>query len=235
MILGILISDLSSSHFSNLQLWQLVVSYLVKVEDYDLRFVEQIGSQNESMALSSTILGSTLEEISEEYNTFRTGLRHPSHSAGSPLRSKASAYLTFGFPRCLSDPPKTVFSICDLNHWIRPDSYSEADRLQAQASTFGAMKEARGLLFWSADLLDGFERLFPSWLVETGKPYRQIEIPSFSIERDPKKLGIHADTSEGSQGGAIEDPSDVCGQSTNNDVARALAQFYDELGLTGLT
>jgi hypothetical protein len=178
MILGIMISDLASSFFSKLQLWRPVVSGLTEATDYDLRFVGQIRSQNDPVILSPTILGPTLEKISEQYSAFRTGLSDPSRSGGSPLRPIANGYLTFGFPRYLPDPQKTVFSICDLNHWIRPDSFSEADRLEAQASILGAMREARGFLFWSADLLNQFERVFPHWLADERKPYRLINVPS---------------------------------------------------------
>jgi hypothetical protein len=231
MILGILISDLSSSFFSKRQLWRLVISRLIKANDYDLRFVGQIRSPNNSVVLSSTILGPSLEKISEEYITFQTGLSDPSDSGGSPLRPVANGYLTFGFPHCLPDPQKTVFSICDLNHWTRPDSYSEADRLHAQASIFRAMEEARGLLFWSADLLADFERVFPNWLVETRKLYRLINVTSSEIEAGSNKLTA-AGASEKSQSRAAEDSSDFCGPNANNDLARALKEFCHELGLT---
>jgi hypothetical protein len=231
MILGILISDLASSLFSKLQLWRPVVSVLTKAIDYDLRFVGQIRSQNDPVILSPTILGPTLEKISEQYSAFRTELSGPSVSGGPPLRPIANGYLTFGFPRYLPDPKKTVFSICDLNHWMRPDGYSEADRLEAQASILGAMRDARGFLFWSADLLNEFERVFPHWLAEESKPYRLINVPS-GIEAHSNKLRAGAYTSAGSQSGAIEGSSDFCSQNTTSDLARALKEFCRDLGLT---
>ncbi len=230
MILGILISDLASSFFSKLQLWRPVVFGLTKTIDYDLRFVGQIRSQNDPVILSPTILGPTLEKISEQYDAFRTGLSDPSDSGGSPLRPIANGYLTFGFPRYLPDPQKTVFSICDLNHWMRPDSFSETDRLEAQSSILGAMREARGFLFWSADLLNEFERVFPHWLADERKPYRLINVPS-GIEAHSTKLRADAYSSAGSQSGAIAGSSDFCSQNTTSDLARALKEFCRDLGL----
>jgi hypothetical protein len=224
MILGILISDLASSLFSKLQLWLPIVSRLSKAGN-ELRFVGEIHSQNDPVLQSSTILGATLEKILEEYNTFRTGVGYRSNSGGSPLPPMANGYLTFGFPRCLPHPQKTVFSIGDLNHWTAPDSYSEADRLQAQASIFRAMEEARGLLFWSADLLADFERLFPNWLVETRKLYRLINVTSSGIEACGNKLSIDAS-------GGSDNSIDFCNQTSDIDVAGALSEFYHDLGLT---
>jgi hypothetical protein len=225
MILGILISELSSSFFSKLQLWRPVVSSLTNANNFDLRFVGQIRSRNDPLILSSTIRGPTIEKISEEYSMFRTGLSHPSDLGRSPLPQVATGYLTFGFPPCLPDPQKTVFSICDLNHWMQPDSYSEADRLEAQASIFRAMKEARGLLFWSAELLNDFERLFLNWLAETRKPYRLINMPSSWIDGCRNKLS--ADASGGS-----ENLTDLCNHDSDSDLAGALREFYHDLGLT---
>jgi hypothetical protein len=230
MILGILISELSSSFFSKLQLWRPVVSSLTNANNFDLRFVRQIRSRNDPLILSSTIRGPTIEKISEEYSMFRTGLSHPSDLGRSPLPHVATGYLTFGFPPCLPDPQKTVFSICDLNHWMRPDSYSEADRLEAQASILGAMREARGFLFWSEDLLNEFECVFPHWLAEERKPYRLINVPS-GIEPHSDKLRANAYSSIGSQSGAIEGSSDFS-QNTTSELGRALKEFCRDLGLT---
>jgi hypothetical protein len=93
------------------------------------------------------------------------------------------------------------------------------------------MEEARGLLFWSADVLDDFERLFPNWLIETGKLYRLINVRSPGIKARSNKLTA-AVASERNQSRAVENSSNFCGPNTKDDLARALKEFYRELRLT---